>query len=51
MCDHSKSVAEFYNKLDYVGIVVLMWGANVSTIYYGFVCDHGLRMTYWVTVR
>jgi hypothetical protein len=28
-----------------------MWGANVSTIYYGFICDVQLRLIYWVTVR
>lgn len=28
-----------------------MWGANVPTIYYGFIRDYKLRLTYWVTVR
>ena len=51
MCDHSKSVAELCNKLDHFGVVLLMWGANIPTIYYGFFCDHDLRMTYWMIVR
>jgi hypothetical protein len=28
-----------------------MWGANIPTIYYGFICDYELRLTYWVIVR
>jgi hypothetical protein len=28
-----------------------MWGAGIPTIYYGFPCDHDLRLTYWGMVR
>lgn len=49
--NHSCTVSKFCNKLDYLGIVVLMWGAGVPTIYYGFPCDYDLRLTYWGMVR
>jgi adiponectin receptor len=49
--NHSCTVSKFCNKLDYLGILVLMWGAGVPTIYYGFPCDYDLRLTYWGMVR
>jgi predicted membrane channel-forming protein YqfA (hemolysin III family) len=48
--NHSLSLSRYCNKLDYVGIVVLMWGAAISTIYFGFPCDPKLRLFYWMTV-
>ncbi|KAK3316528.1 mPR-typeG-protein-coupled receptor [Apodospora peruviana] len=45
--NHSHAVSAFFNQLDYIGIVVLMWGASVPTIYYGFLCDMRLRLVYW----
>ncbi|KAM3449641.1 hypothetical protein MY3296_006725 [Beauveria thailandica] len=45
--NHSHDVSRFCNKLDYLGILVLMWGAGIPTIYYGFICNHGLRIMYW----
>ncbi|KAM0714819.1 hypothetical protein Q7P37_009283 [Cladosporium fusiforme] len=47
--NHSCAVSRFCNKLDYLGILVLMWGAGIPTIYYGFPCDPHLRLTYWGT--
>lgn len=43
MRDHSQAYAERYISLDYLGILVLMWGASIPTIYYGFYCDHSLQ--------
>ncbi len=48
--NHSPPVASFGNKLDYLGIVILMWGASIPTVYYGFSCDPSLRLIYWTTV-
>ncbi|ORY58713.1 mPR-like GPCR protein [Pseudomassariella vexata] len=47
--NHSPSFASLGNKLDYLGILVLMWGASIPTIYYGFFCDSSLRHLYWTT--
>ncbi|KAL9534612.1 ADIPOR-like receptor [Sphaerulina musiva] len=45
--NHSSECSRFCNKLDYLGILVLMWGAGIPTIYYGFLCNPTLRWTYW----
>ncbi|KAF1825765.1 mPR-like GPCR protein [Dissoconium aciculare CBS 342.82] len=47
LCNHSCSVALYWNKLDYLGILVLMWGAGIPTIYYGFLCNPYLQRIYW----
>ena len=48
--NNSKEVAARCNKLDYLGILVLMWGAGIPTIYYGFYCNESLRWLYWTSV-
>jgi adiponectin receptor len=42
----SDSVAKFLNKIDYVGIAILISGSSVPPIYYGFHCLHSLRFLY-----
>ncbi|BGP12747.1 hypothetical protein JCM10213v2_000664 [Rhodosporidiobolus nylandii] len=42
----SASVAVFWNRLDYIGIVVLISGTFVPLVHYGFYCDKHLRNTY-----
>lgn len=37
-------------QLDYLGILILMYSANIPLIYYGFVCNHTLRNIYWSVV-
>lgn len=49
--NHSHSVARLGNKLDYVGIVFLITGSFVPSIYYGFYCHPHLQETYWTMVR
>ncbi|KAI6081445.1 putative hemolysin-III channel protein Izh2 [Hypoxylon rubiginosum] len=49
MWNHSYPLTSLCNKLDYLGILVLMWGAGIPTIYYGFFCNHNLRLLYWTT--
>ncbi|KAI1414422.1 hemolysin-III channel protein-like protein Izh2 [Hypoxylon sp. FL1857] len=46
MC-HSEAVYSLGVKLDYQGILLLMWGANVPLIYYSMPCDFGSQIAYW----
>ncbi|GAA5887595.1 hypothetical protein JCM6882_001465 [Rhodosporidiobolus microsporus] len=43
---HSQEVAVWLNRLDYVGIVVLISGTFVPLVHYGFYCDKHLRNSY-----
>ncbi|KAK8121488.1 hypothetical protein PG999_005608 [Apiospora kogelbergensis] len=45
--NHNLPLTSFCNKLDYLGILILMWGAGIPTIYYGFFCNESLRLLYW----
>ncbi|KAL2211219.1 hemolysin-III channel protein-like protein Izh2 [Sarocladium strictum] len=47
LANHSSSWHFFTVQLDYLGILILMYSAHIPLIYYGFVCDHGLRNMYW----
>ncbi len=49
--NHSPVVAKFGNKLDYIGIVFLITGSFVPSIYYGFHCHSHLQELYWTMVR
>ena len=49
--NHSAKVAAFGNQLDYLGIVILMWGSTIPTVYYGFYCDKKLQVLYCTMVR
>ena len=49
--NHSARVASFGNQLDYLGIVILMWGSTIPTVYYGFYCQQELQIAYFVMVR
>jgi len=48
--NHSHGVAKFGNKLDYLGIVFLIWGSFVASIYYGFQEDVMLMRRYWAMI-
>lgn len=48
--NHSPNVQRFGNQLDYLGIVILMWGSTIPSIYYGFYCDPRLQKIYWANV-
>ena len=45
--NHSPQVNRFANQLDYVGIVALITGSFVPSIYYGFYCEAVLQKIYW----
>ena len=49
--NHSADLAAFGNQLDYLGIVVLMWGSTIPTVYYGFYCNQPLQVLYCTMVR
>jgi adiponectin receptor len=49
--NHSQHVARFGNKLDYVGIVFLITGSFIPSIYYGFYCQPRLQKAYWTMVN
>jgi adiponectin receptor len=48
--NHSHEVASFGNKLDYLGIVFLIWGSFIPVLYYGFQNDQHLTFRYWSMV-
>ena len=45
--NHSPQVNRFGNQLDYVGIIALITGSFVPSVYYGFYCDAVLQKLYW----
>lgn len=48
--NHSHEVAVWGNKLDYLGIVGLIWGSFVPVLFYAFEEERGLRRGYWSMV-
>ena len=50
IANHSPNVSAFGNQLDYLGIVILMWGSTIPSVYYGFYCDPKLQKIYWSIV-
>lgn len=44
---HSEAVYLLNMKLDFQGVLVLMWAATVPLVYYTFPCDSVLRAAYW----
>jgi adiponectin receptor len=50
IANHSEDVAIRGVQLDYIGIVLLMWGAIMPSVYYGFYCEPDLRKVYWIVV-
>jgi adiponectin receptor len=50
MSNHSQKVETYWNQLDYLGIVILIWGSTVPSVYYGFYCNPNLQKLYWAVV-
>lgn len=48
--NHSLKYQKLGMQLDFQGILLLIWGATVPLIYYGFYCDRSLQITYWSLV-
>ncbi|KAH6705252.1 mPR-typeG-protein-coupled receptor [Leptodontidium sp. MPI-SDFR-AT-0119] len=40
----------FSLSFDYLGIVILIWGSTIPSVYYGFYCDPKLQNLYWAVV-
>ena len=49
--NHSPVVGRWGNKLDYVGIVCMITGSFIPSIFYGFYCHSHLQEIYWTMVR
>ena len=49
--NHSPRLEKLGMQLDFQGVILLMWGATVPLIYYGFYCDKNLQWIYWSLVR
>ncbi|KAF2149646.1 Hly-III related protein [Myriangium duriaei CBS 260.36] len=47
LCHQDRRLMTLGMQLDFQGVLLLMWGATVPLIYYGFVCDPHLRWVYW----
>ncbi|EWC43804.1 hypothetical protein DRE_07313 [Drechslerella stenobrocha 248] len=48
--NHSHQAARFWNVLDYVGIVGLITGSFLPSVYYGFRCETAIRNRYWTMI-
>lgn len=49
--NHSPHVSRFGNKLDYMGIVFLIWGSFIPSVYYGLLEHPSYVRFYWIMVR
>jgi len=50
MSNHSPLISATGNKLDYVGIVALITGSFIPSIYYAFYCDPFWYRIYWAMI-
>ena len=48
--NHSPEVNRFGNQLDYAGIVALIAGSFIPSVYYGFHCEPFWQEVYWAMV-
>lgn len=48
--NHSSHIARIANQLDYIGIVLLIVGSFVPSIFYGFYCHSNLQIVYLTMV-
>ncbi|KAF2145170.1 uncharacterized protein K452DRAFT_222144 [Aplosporella prunicola CBS 121167] len=48
--NHSPLVQSFGNKLDYVGIVFLIWGSFIPSVYYGLMEHPSSVRFYWIMI-
>lgn len=50
LCSHSAQGFRFGIQLDFLGIILLMWSANLPLVFYTFPNEHTLQMIYWSLV-
>ncbi|OJD39759.1 uncharacterized protein BKCO1_2000174 [Diplodia corticola] len=48
--NHSPQVQRFGNKLDYMGIVCLIWGSFIPSVYYGLLQHPSHVRFYWIMI-
>lgn len=48
--NHSVEVNRWGNKLDYLGICILIVGSFIPSVHYGFYCNDTLRNIYWFMI-
>ncbi|RKF80992.1 ADIPOR-like receptor SPBC12C2.09c [Golovinomyces cichoracearum] len=48
--NHSPTVSRWGNKMDYIGIVCLIVGSFIPSIFYGFYCHTNLQKLYWIMI-
>jgi len=46
--DHSQAMHKFGNKLDHLGIILVMWGTGISGAHFAFYCQHAIRNAYFL---
>ncbi|KAG4428544.1 hypothetical protein IFR05_015969, partial [Cadophora sp. M221] len=46
LSNHSPRINNLSNKLDLLGIVLLIWGSIVSIIYYEWYCERNIKIAY-----
>lgn len=44
---HSEKALKLGDKLDFQGLVMMIWGATVPLIYYAFTCNLDIQIGYW----
>ena len=49
--NHSAHMSALWERIDFIGITILILGDFVSGIYVMFYCEPALQNTYWVMVR
>ncbi|KAH8902288.1 hypothetical protein BR93DRAFT_972682 [Coniochaeta sp. PMI_546] len=47
MSSAAEKALKLGNKLDFQGLVAMIWAASVALVYYAFICDIDLQVRYW----
>jgi adiponectin receptor len=47
VADQSPDVREVGNRIDHLGIVIVLWGSGMSAAHFAFYCDAATRMAYF----
>lgn len=48
--NHSERTYALFSQLDFIGIVILIWGCTLPSIYYDFYCDPSHQLKYYILV-
>lgn len=48
--DHNQGLHHFWNELDHLGIVLVMWGTGMSGTHFAFYCHQTLRNIYFAFI-